>query len=304
MRKLEPTLSQNTVADHIVIQGTGLHSGADAILRIHPAKADNGIIFMRSDVSDRNNLVPALWDHVVDTKLCTVIGNKDGVSIGTIEHLMAALNAMNITNAMIELDGPEVPIMDGSSLPFITAIKKVGISAQNAPQKAIKILEEITFKEDDKFVTLSPSEFAEFSITIDFDHKSIGKQSFAMRLDADNFAKDISDARTFGFLHEFNHLRSLGLCLGGTLENAVALDGDKVLNPEGLRHDDEFARHKLLDAVGDIYLAGHRIIGTYKGYKSGHAVNNQALRALFANPDKWALVDMKNTAFNIKEVAA
>lgn len=303
MRKLDSTLLQNTVADHVVIQGTGLHSGADTVLRIHPAKVDNGIIFTRNDVSDRNNLVPALWDHVVDTKLCTVIGNKDGVSVGTIEHLMAALNALNITNAMIELDGPEVPIMDGSSEPFIKAIKAVGVETQNAPQKAIKITEEITFVEDDKVVKFTPSENCDFEITIDFDHGSIGKQSYGIQLDDASFETQISDARTFGFVHEVNHLRSLGLCLGGSLENAVVLDEQTVLNPEGLRHDDEFARHKLLDAVGDIYLAGHRIIGKYSGYKAGHAVNNKVLEVLFANPDKWTFVDMPNAAFNVKECA-
>ena len=303
MRKLNQTLSQNTVANHVEIQGTGLHSGADTILRIHPAKVDNGIVFTRNDVSDRNNLVPALWDNVVDTKLCTVIGNKDGVSVGTIEHLMAALNALNITNAMIELDGPEVPIMDGSSEPFIQAIKKVGLQEQDAVQKAIKITKEIKYVEDDKVVTLTPSEASDFEITIDFDHGSIGKQSYGLQLDGDSFANTISDARTFGFVHEVNHLRSLGLCLGGSLENAVVLDEKQILNPEGLRHDDEFARHKLLDAIGDIYLAGHRIVGRYNGYKAGHAVNNEVLKVLFANPDKWEMVDMPNVSFAVKECA-
>jgi UDP-3-O-[3-hydroxymyristoyl] N-acetylglucosamine deacetylase len=303
MRKLEATLSQNTVADHIEIQGTGLHSGADTTLRIHPAKVDNGIVFMRSDVCDRNNLIPALWNNVVDTKLCTVIGNNDGVTIGTIEHLMAALHALDITNAMVELDGPEVPIMDGSSEPFIQAIQKIGVAAQAAQQKAIKILEEINYQEDGKTVSLSPSDETQYEMSIDFDHGSIGQQSCALKLNAASFTKDISNARTFGFIHEVNHLRSLGLCLGGSLENAVVLDAQTILNPEGLRHDDEFARHKLLDAVGDIYLAGHRIIGTYRGHKSGHAMNNKILHELFANPKKWALIDAPNAAFEVKECA-
>ncbi len=278
---------QQTVADHVVMHGTGLHSGAETVLRIHPAKVDNGIVFVRKDVTDRNNLIPALWDRVVDTQLCTVIGNKDGVTVGTIEHIMAALSALGISNAMIELDGPEVPIMDGSSLPFIRAIEAVGVRQQDAPLKVIKILEEITYTEDDKVVRLMPSDHAEFAITIDFSHQSIGRQSYALSLDGDSFTNEISDARTFGFAHEVNYLRSLGLCLGGSLENAVVLDEQKILNPEGLRHNDEFARHKLLDAVGDIFLAGTRIIGAYDGFKAGHAVNNRALHALYANPEKW-----------------
>lgn len=297
------TKSQNTVANHVIMQGTGLHSGADTVLKIHPAKIDNGIVFMRSDVSDRNNLIPARWDHVVDTKLCTAIGNQDGVTVGTIEHLMAALNALNITNAMIELDGPEVPIMDGSSEPFMKAIALVGVTAQNAPQKAIKILEPIHYSEDDKTASFYPSNHADFSITIDFDHGSIGQQSYAMRLEGDNFSDKLSDARTFGFVHEVNYLRSLGLCLGGSLENAVVLDEEKILNPEGLRHDDEFARHKLLDAIGDIYLAGHRIMGEYKGYKAGHALNNQLLQALFKHPEKWTFVELENAEITDVKVA-
>ena len=295
---------QQTVADHVEIHGTGLHSGAETILRIHPAKIDNGIVFVRKDVSDRNNLIPALWDRVVDTQLCTVIGNKDGVTVGTIEHIMAALNALGISNAMIELDGPEVPIMDGSSRPFIEAIERVGVQTQDAPLKVIKILEDIVYEEDDKVVRLTPADTSAFAITIDFAHQSIGRQSYALTLDDNAFSNEISDARTFGFAHEVNYLRSLGLCLGGSLENAVVLDENKILNPEGLRHQDEFARHKLLDAVGDIFLAGHRIIGAYEGYKAGHAVNNKALHALFAHPEKWTLTTTTQTETAAKTALA
>lgn len=290
MRSFTSVQNQHTVRDHIEICGTGLHSGAETILRIHPAKEDHGIIFVRSDVSDRNNRIPALWNSVVDTQLCTVIGNEDGVTVGTIEHLMAALHALNIDNAMIELDGPEVPILDGSSAVFVDALLKTGIKAQEASRKIIKILEPIQYEEDGKTVTLLPADDSSYKMDIDFDHQSIGKQSYTCALDAKIFAADIAKARTFGFVHEVNHLRSLGLCLGGSLENAIVLDEEKVLNPEGLHHEDEFARHKVLDAIGDLYLAGHSILGAYKGYKAGHALNNKVLHVLFSAPEKWAYV--------------
>lgn len=283
---------QQTLAKSIVIQGIGLHSGAEVRMLLHPAAVNSGVTFIRTDVTDRDNVVPARWDAVVDTRLCTVIGNKDGVTIGTIEHLMAALRGCGIDNVTVELDGPEVPVMDGSSAQFVAEIDAAGIRAQGAPRRVIKILKEISIEQDGKTVRLAPSVSSSFGGRIDFDHPSIGTQHYKIQLVNGNFRHDLADCRTFGFLHEVEALRRSGLALGGSLENAIVLDQDKVLNREGLRHGDEFIRHKLLDAIGDLYLAGAPILGAYYADKPGHAMNNAILHALFAAPAAWTWVDM------------
>lgn len=283
---------QHTVLKAVTLSGVGLHSGAETTLRILPAEAYQGISFKRIDVADRDNMIPARWDMVVDTRLCSVIANKAGVSVGTIEHIMAALSACGVDNALIELDGPEVPIMDGSSEPFVAAILQTGLKTQTAPRRAIKILKEVTVREGDKFVTLKPGIGSKFSATIEFSHPAIGNQSYELEMLSDQFVMDVAGARTFGFVHEVNALRAQGLALGGSLANAVVLDQARILNPEGLRYDDEFARHKVLDAVGDIFLAGGPIIGLYEGFKPGHALNNLVLRELFADADAWSYMDL------------
>jgi UDP-3-O-[3-hydroxymyristoyl] N-acetylglucosamine deacetylase len=264
-------------------------------LSILPSLANSGIVFVRRDVTDRDNITPARYDHVIDTRLCTLIGNKDGVTVGTIEHLMAALASLSIDNAIIELDGPEVPIMDGSSEPFITAIRAVGVRAQTAPRRAIKILKEISITDGDKHVTLKPSVGSVYAVDIEFAHPSIGRQFYELDLFQGGFDDEIATARTFGFVHEVKALRAQGLALGGSLDNAIVLDQERVLNEDGLRFDNEFVRHKLLDAVGDIYLAGAPILGRYEGFKGGHALNNQILRAMFAAPDSYAIIDLFST---------
>jgi UDP-3-O-[3-hydroxymyristoyl] N-acetylglucosamine deacetylase len=286
---------QHTLSHIVTISGIGLHSGAETTLVIKPALPNTGIYFVRRDVTDRNNVIPARYDHVMDTRMCTVIGNHDGVTVGTIEHVMAALASLAIDNAVIELDGPEVPIMDGSSEPFITAIRAVGIKAQTATRRAIKILKEISVTEGDKHVTLKPSVGSVYAVNISFAHPCIGNQSYELDLLQDGFDDEISSARTFGFVHEVKALRAQGLALGGSMDNAVVLDHERVLNEEGLRFADEFVRHKLLDAVGDIYLAGAPILGRYEGLKGGHALNNQILRALFAASDCYTVVDLFST---------
>ncbi len=283
---------QHTILSTVTLSGIGLHSGAETTLRIRPADAYQGITFVRIDVADRVNVIPARWDMVVDTRLCTVIGNADGVTVGTIEHIMAALRACGIDNAMIELDGPEVPIMDGSSAPFVAAILETGLKTQTAPRRAIKIMKDVTLTEGDKSVTLKPAVGSRFRAEIEFSHPSIGRQAYEVEMLSDQFINDIADARTFGFVHEVNALRAQGLALGGSLENAIVLDQTGVMNEDGLRYEDEFARHKVLDAVGDIYLAGAPIIGLYDAFKPGHALNNQILRQLFATPDAWTYVDL------------
>jgi UDP-3-O-[3-hydroxymyristoyl] N-acetylglucosamine deacetylase len=231
---------------------------------------------------------------VTDTRLCTVISNDSGASVGTIEHLMAALRGCAIDNVMVELDGPEVPAMDGSSKPFVDMIDKAGIAAQNTPRRAIRILKEVMVEEGDKTVTLKPAEEFIFAGEIDFDHPDIGRQRYEIKLLNGNFRHDLADSRTFGFFHEVEMMRKAGLARGGSLDNAIVLDKDKVINPEGLRHSNEFIRHKLLDAIGDLYLAGAPVLGAYEGVKAGHAMNNAVLRKLFATKDAFEVIELQD----------
>lgn len=279
---------QYTIKKEAVLNGTGLHSGADVRMTLRPAPVNSGIVFVRTDVTGRDNVIPARWDHVVDTRLCTMLGNDAGVTVGTVEHLMAALRGCGIDNVIIELDGPEVPVMDGSSEPFVALIDEAGVVAQGVPRRVIKILREVRVENDGKVARLRPADGSHFSGSIAFDHPAIGAQMREVRLLNGNFRHDIADARTFGFLAEVEMLRKNGLALGGSLANAIVLDHDGIMNPEGLRHEDEFIRHKLLDAIGDLYLAGAVIVGAYESDRPGHALNNALLRALFAAPDAWA----------------
>jgi UDP-3-O-[3-hydroxymyristoyl] N-acetylglucosamine deacetylase len=284
---------QHTIQKEITTAGTGLHSGAAINLALKPAMAGHGIVFVRTDLTG-DNRIPALWDKVTDTRLCTVISNDSGASVGTIEHLMAALRGCAIDNILVELNGPEVPAMDGSSKPFVDMIDKAGIAAQNAPRRAIRILKEVTVEDGDKAVTLRPAEEFIFAGEIDFDHPDIGRQRYEIKLLNGNFRHDLADSRTFGFFHEVEMMRKAGLALGGSLDNAVVLDKTKVMNPEGLRHSNEFIRHKLLDAIGDLYLAGAPILGAYEGVKAGHAMNNAVLRKLFATQGAFEMIELRD----------
>lgn len=284
---------QQTLQNSVTCHGVGLHSGQTMTLTLHPAPADSGIVFVRTDLAEGENEIPALWDRVVDTRLCTVIANDSGASVGTIEHLMAALRGAGINNIRIEINGAEVPIMDGSALPFLAMIDEAGIEIQNAPQKALKILKEVRIEtEDGKIVELRPSDIPVYKGDIEFSHPDIGSQSYNLQLLNGNFRHDVADCRTFGFKSEVEYLRAQGLARGGSLDNAIVLDDTSILNPGGLRRSDEFIRHKLLDAVGDLYLAGAPILGEYYGRKAGHALNNQILRALFATPGAAEMVDL------------
>lgn len=282
---------QNTIKVDVEMQGIGLHSGQMISMAIKFAPADHGIVFLRTDLPDGENVIPALWDKVSDTQLCTVISNEYGASVGTIEHLMSALRGLQIDNALIEIDGAEVPVMDGSAMPFIRAIGIDNIAALDAPRKVIKVLKTVEIQKDGKTVTLSPADTSIFGGAIEFDHPEIGRQHYSTQLLNGNFVHDIAEARTFGFLHEVEWMRSQGLARGGSLDNAIVLDPSKVMNEDGLRFDDEFIRHKLLDAIGDLYLAGYQIAGEYDGFKAGHALNNDILHALFADESNWALVN-------------
>ncbi len=281
---------QHTLAAPAVCAGVGLHSGAPVTARLMPAPAHTGIVFVRTDIEDRDNRIPALWNRVVDTRLCTVIGNAAGARVATIEHLMAALRGCGVDNAIVELDGPEVPAMDGSAAPFMQAIQRAGLETQDRPRTILRILKEVRVTDGDKVATLAPSETPVFAGHIDFDHPAIGRQTRTTTLVNGNFAHDLADARTFGFLHEVEWMQKNGLAQGGSFDNAIVVGPEGVLNPGGLRHADEFIRHKLLDAVGDLYLAGGILLGAYDSVRGGHALNNALLRRLFATPDAWEIV--------------
>jgi UDP-3-O-[3-hydroxymyristoyl] N-acetylglucosamine deacetylase len=285
-------MTQQTLKAPVTLNGVGLHSGNATQLRLCPADENTGIIFIRTDLEDPKNIIPARWDHVIDTRLCTMIGNEHGATVGTIEHLMAALRGAGIDNLRIELNGPEVPIMDGSSVLFMDALTQAGIEQQDAPRRYIKILSPITVREGDKEITLTPDSVSLFSGEIDFAHPAIGNQTYETSLVNGNFAHFLADCRTFGFEKDVEMLRKNGLARGGSLDNAIVLGEDNVLNPDGLRHADEFIRHKLLDAVGDLYLAEAPILGKYHGIKAGHDMNNKILHALFAQPEEWTYVEM------------
>ncbi|MDF1790899.1 MAG: UDP-3-O-acyl-N-acetylglucosamine deacetylase [Thalassobaculaceae bacterium] len=282
---------QKTLKRAIPCRGVGLHSGLPITMRLCPAPVDHGIVFLRTDIDDKNPRIAARYDNVVDTRLCTVIANEDGVRVGTVEHLMAAFAGCEIDNAVVEIDGPEVAIMDGSSEPFVFLIDCVGIAEQDAPRRAIEIRKPVTVDLDGKRVTLSPASRYTIDFEIDFDSKAIGRASLGVEMVNGTFRHEIAQARTFGFLQEVEHLQALGLARGGSLENAIVVDGDRIMNEEGLRFPDEFVRHKMLDCVGDLYLAGAPLICHVDAVKAGHQINNAALRALFADPTAYAIVD-------------
>ncbi len=284
--------AQHTIRTETTLEGVGVHSGEIAKITIKPAPVGSGIVFVRTDVTDRKNDIPAKWDNVVDTRMCTVIGNDAGITVSTVEHIMSAFSVVGLDNAVVEIDGSEMPIMDGSSYPFIKALSKAGLVAQKKNRKAIKILKNVVCSADGTEVSFSPATKCGFSVEIEFESKVIGYQKFEFSTDLESYIDDIAPARTFGFMKEVEYLRSIGLAKGGTLDNAVVIDGDEIVNPEGLRFDDEFARHKLLDAIGDVYLAGMPVIGQYHGFKSSHAMNNVLLKALFADPSSYEIVEL------------
>lgn len=291
----KPVVKQKTIRNAIHCQGVGLHGGVKCRMDLHPAEPGHGIAFRRSDIADGDALIPARWDNVCDTRLCTTIANAVGVRVSTVEHLMAALSGCEIDNILIEVDGPEVPIMDGSSEPFVKLIKCAGIVEQAAPRRALRILREISVVDGNHRISISPSAELSVAFKIEFDSAAISATDLDVDLVNGTFNDTISSARTFGFLADIDRLRQAGLAKGGSLENAVVVDGDRVVNPEGLRFDDEFVRHKILDCVGDLYLAGGPIFGRVIAERSGHGYNNQLLHALFAAPDSWEWVDLDGT---------
>ncbi len=254
---------------------------------LRPAPASTGIVFKRIDVPRGDQKIKARFDAVTDTQLGTTITNEAGVSVSTIEHLMAALVGCEIDNVLVELDGPEVPVMDGSAAPFVFLIECAGVQDLQAPRRVIRILEDITVRDGDRTVTLSPADHFSLEMDIAYDSAVVEKQSYRFDFSPSAFKIELCRARTFGFLHEVEGLRQVGRALGGSLENSIVIDGDEILNDGGLRYDDECVRHKVLDAIGDLALAGAPIVGHFKGDRSGHMMNNLLLRALFENTHAW-----------------
>lgn len=279
--------TQKTLKSSICCTGVALHSGTKVTMTLNPAEPDTGIVFKRIDIGGQGAVIPARWDRVVDTRMCTTLGNEDGVTIGTVEHLMAAFAGCRIDNAEVEINGAEVPVMDGSSEPFVFLIECAGILDQRVPRRGIRILKPVTVEEGDAMAALYPADGFSVDFEIDFDSSAIGRQEIALGLVNGTFKKELCSARTFGFLQDVERLWENGLARGGSFDNAVVVSGDKVLNVDGLRYDDEFVRHKALDAIGDLYNAGGPIIGRYQGRRAGHALTNVLLRALFADPDAW-----------------
>lgn len=281
---------QTTVKTSITFKGVGLHSGKPVRMTIRPASAEYGIWFRRTDVTDRDNLIPARWDAVVEARLCTRIANAAGTEVSTIEHVMAALAGTRIHNAMIEIDGPEVPILDGSSAPFVRAILSHGLRSLDAPVRAIRVLQEVEVRDGDAMAHLSPADTLEMDFSIDFTDQAIGRQAKSLTLANGVFVRELSNSRTFCRQADVDAMQANGLALGGTYENAVVVDGARVLSPGGLRHADEPVRHKMLDALGDLALAGAPVLGRYTGQRAGHAMTNRLLRALFSKPDAFCMI--------------
>lgn len=283
------TASQQTLKTRIGCRGIGLHSGRKVTLTFLPAPPNTGIVFRRIDAGAE---IPASWTNTIESPRCTVLSNGEGITIGTVEHLMAALAGAEIDNAIIELDGPEVPITDGSAAPFLFLIECAGVFEQDAPRRAIKVLKPVSVVEDSAEAALLPDHGFSMSFEIDFDNPLISRQDVCMVFDPSTFKSELSRARTFGLIDEVDRLRAAGLGRGGSLENVVIVSGNHVLNAGGLRYADEFVRHKLVDAFGDLYLAGGPIIGSFRGLRSGHAQNRRLLAALFADPEAWCYTNL------------
>ena len=280
---------QQTIAEPLSIRGIGLHTGINISMQLYPAEADYGIKFIRKDLHN-NNMIEALWSNVSNTKLSTTISNKNGASVSTIEHLMSALSGLHIDNIKIEIDGPEVPIMDGSSIKFVDLIDKTSIKSLNKKRKILKEKKNIKVEKNDTSVELKPNNQFSIDFEIDFPSKLVSQQSCHLQLVNGNYKTDIASARTFGFEKDVDMLRSNGLALGGSLDNAVVVGESKILNSDGLRFKDEFVRHKILDSIGDLYLAGAPIQGYFLGNKSGHHLNNLLLRSLFADKNNYEYI--------------
>ena len=286
-------MKQTTLVDQISLDGIGVHSGSPVKITLHPAESNTGVVFLRKGLPGGvEKRIPAKREYVGATELCTVIGEPSGASVSTIEHLMAALSGMGVDNVLVEIDGPEVPIMDGSSAVFVDAIDQVGVEDLISPRKIIKVLKTVRYEQGQSWAELSPRERGfVLDVEIDFPTPLIGRQRRMTELTSANFRDDIARARTFGFMKDVEYLWKKNLALGASLENTVALGEDRIINPEGLRFPDEFVRHKTLDAIGDLALAGAQLQATFKAYCPGHKINAMVLERLFADRTAYTIIE-------------
>ncbi|MFC6438971.1 UDP-3-O-acyl-N-acetylglucosamine deacetylase [Bowmanella sp. JS7-9] len=289
-------IKQRTIKQAVQVTGIGLHKGDKVTMTLRPAPANTGIVFRRVDLEPYAD-IPAVANAVDDTVLCTCLSNAEGVSISTVEHLSSALAGLGIDNIIVEVDANELPIMDGSASPFIFLLQTAGIEELNAAKRFMRVKRKVRVEDGDKWAEFLPYDGFKVDFRIDFDHPVISqtRQHMVMDFSTASYVDEVSRARTFGFMKDLEYMHAHKLALGGSMENAVALDEYRVLNQEGLRYDDEFLKHKILDAVGDLYLGGHSIIGEFRAYKSGHGLNNKLLRALLKQTDAWEFVSYEET---------
>ncbi len=297
---LSTSYNQRTLSQPSTCQGVGVHSGKVVNLTLRPAPADHGIVFVRMD-TPRPVAIPALSEFVVDTSMATTLG-RDGVKVGTVEHLLSALAGLGVDNVRVELDGPEVPVMDGSAVHFAEMIATAGVRDLDAPRSFLVIKKPVSVVEGDKEASLTPARHFRISCSIDFKHPAISSQAFEVEVNDRTFLRDICRARTFGFLRDVEMLKKLGLARGGSLENAIVMDEHVILNPEGLRYPDEFVRHKILDAIGDVSLFGRPVVGHMKAFKTGHALNHKLVQKVLADPTCYEVVQGRSLESQLMEL--
>lgn len=292
-----PAGRQTTLRNHVTVAGIGVHSGSPVTLTLHPAEAGTGIVFLRCGLNGQpDRELHANFRSVTATEFATVLGDRDGPAVSTTEHVLAALHGLGVDNAVIEVDGPEVPIMDGSAEPFVAAIDQAGIAALPAARRYIQVLKPVRVAKGESFGELRPHlRGLRIETEIEFDHPLIGRQRFAVELEPDQFRRELARARTFGFMRDVSKLWSAGYALGASFENTVVIAENRVLNPEGVRFPDEFVRHKAVDAIGDLALAGAPLIGAYRSVRGGHKLNHAVLTALMADRSAWAYVELPET---------
>lgn len=286
-RPANKIVRQRTLKNSIHCSGIGVHSGVKVSMVLRPAEADSGIVFRRTDPAGRGAEIEALWSNAIETPLCTTLQGPNGVRVATIEHLMSALLGCGVDNAVIELNGGEVPIMDGSAAPFVFLIECAGVVEQRAPRRGLRVLKKVEIREPHRAASLAPASGFSIDFEIDFDNPLVGQQEWFGHLTSESYKEDIARARTFGFLHEIDKLRAMGLARGGSLDNAVVISGEEILNAGGLRYENEFVRHKVLDSIGDLLLAGGTIIGHFSGLRAGHSLTLRLLQKLFAEDGAW-----------------
>ena len=295
---------QQTIKKNVRIFGTGVHLGKPVTVNIKPAPVDHGIVFKRLDVDEDKSLIKANFKNILFGELCTTLTNDKGVSVKTVEHLLAAFSGLRISNALVEIDNEEIPILDGSAIKFVNPLVKAGICKQNSPLDLCYVKKTIEVKNKNGWVKFEPSSDLKLTVEIDYPNTCIGKQKLSLKVTKNTFQRELCDNRTFCLKKDIEDMRERGYALGGSLDNAIVVDGFTIKNPKGLRRKDEFVRHKVLDAVGDLYLAGYPILGKYAGFRAGHHMNNVLLKALFSDRSAWKLVDLvdKSNDFESNEV--